>query len=216
MQQIGRVARTFPGKTHGLILDAAGNCDRLGFPEQISSSLTAENVLSVGQQTLGQAPIKKCPECDELILAAARICPNCGHEFEFEESDREVAVGQFIDLLNPAIVRNGSEQDHIDYYCYLIRKLWLAGKCPSTAYADYIKQGFHQFPKPGFKWARGAIFEGNNSDLNLLLYWQNIRRWKTLLRKEDKWCDWLLRQEFGSAGVKRLEELGHVKPRKTA
>lgn len=209
MQQIGRVARIAPGKTHGLILDAAGNCDLLGFPESISESLTAENVLSCGVDSLGQAPIKKCPECEELILAAARICPNCGYEFEFEASDREVAVGQFVDLLNPAFVRLGDENDHATYYRSLIRKHWYAGRCPSTAYADYLKQGFERYPKPGFRWARGAIFD---DDLDQVLpYWNSVQRWRFFLKKNDKWADWLFRQEFGSAGIKRLEEIKNAK-----
>lgn len=218
MQKVGRIARTFDGKLSALWLDAAGNCTdpKLGFPEQISAALTEENVLSYGQESLGQAPIKKCPGCDELILAAARICPNCGHEFEFEESDREVAVGQFVDLMNPAIVRQGGEAEHVDYYRYLIKRRWDKGECPSRAYADYLKQGFDKFPKPfggetRHRWGRGAIFAGDVSDENLRKYWGILKRWQNILGKDEKWAKNWLTQEFGSEGNKRLEEIKNAR-----
>jgi DNA repair protein RadD len=33
----------------------------------------------------GQAPIKLCMQCEEICAAGARVCPNCGNEFIFEE-----------------------------------------------------------------------------------------------------------------------------------
>lgn len=33
----------------------------------------------------GEAPIKLCMQCEEICAAGARVCPNCGTEFEFVE-----------------------------------------------------------------------------------------------------------------------------------
>ncbi|UYE95800.1 hypothetical protein HAAEEKHM_00080 [Sinorhizobium phage AP-16-3] len=39
----------------------------------------------------GEAPIKLCMQCEEICAAGARVCPNCGSEFEFEEKPKFTA-----------------------------------------------------------------------------------------------------------------------------
>lgn len=39
----------------------------------------------------GEAPIKMCMQCDEIVAAGARVCPNCGSEFVFEEKPKFTA-----------------------------------------------------------------------------------------------------------------------------
>lgn len=39
----------------------------------------------------GEAPIKLCMTCEEICAAGARVCPNCGAEFEFEEKPKFTA-----------------------------------------------------------------------------------------------------------------------------
>ncbi|MDE3796954.1 DEAD/DEAH box helicase family protein [Sinorhizobium meliloti] len=39
----------------------------------------------------GEAPIKLCMQCEEICAAGARVCPNCGAEFEFEEKPKFTA-----------------------------------------------------------------------------------------------------------------------------
>lgn len=75
-QQVGRGLRIHPSKTDCLVLDFAGNVrqhgpiDALNPPRPSSSSGDG-----------GEAPVKECPECRELILAAYTVCPSCGNEF---------------------------------------------------------------------------------------------------------------------------------------
>lgn len=83
IQMVGRVARCIGkdiaasianGKADGLVLDFAGNVRRHG-------PVDAVDVKEPGKGG-GEAPIKECPTCHSLILAAARECPDCGHIFE--------------------------------------------------------------------------------------------------------------------------------------
>jgi hypothetical protein len=208
MQQVGRVARPSEGKEYGLILDAAGNCERLGFPEQISAALTADNVLSYGVESLGQAPSKKCPRCDEILLASARECPNCGYEFPIAIAEKEHAVGEFVDLINPENVRHGTLTQHINYYRYLIAREWNKGRCPSAAFGLYLKQGFDQYPKPDTRWGRGAIFGDNPKPYQIKQYWDAVQRWKTLRNKDSQWAAWLINQEFGRLALDQLQAAG--------
>lgn len=83
VQQIGRGLRTDPLKGDCLVLDFAGNTDRLG-------PINDVQVRKPGKD--GNAPTKTCPECDEIIGAALMQCPECGHEFigEPKEAKHEV------------------------------------------------------------------------------------------------------------------------------
>ncbi len=80
-QQIGRVARPAEGKTHGIVIDAVQNVKRLGHPcRRVHSK---QSVLApTGEASLGEAPIKFCPECREEVLASLMTCPFCGYTFE--------------------------------------------------------------------------------------------------------------------------------------
>jgi DNA repair protein RadD len=39
----------------------------------------------------GEAPIKACTSCFEIVHASARKCPHCGNEFEIEEKPKAAA-----------------------------------------------------------------------------------------------------------------------------
>ena len=56
-----------------VVLDFAGNVRKHG-----PIDLVAPKAPGKGD---GEAPVKLCPTCDSLIHAAARVCPDCGHEF---------------------------------------------------------------------------------------------------------------------------------------
>ena len=73
VQIVGRGLRTSPGKVNCLVLDFAGNIERHGPLDDIRVREPGEGG--------GSAPIKECPECNELVAAGAMVCPACGHEF---------------------------------------------------------------------------------------------------------------------------------------
>ena len=74
VQIVGRGCRLAPGKANCLVLDFAGNIARHGPIDAVKP----KGPKGVGE---GGAPVKDCPECDSVLHAAVRVCPDCGHVF---------------------------------------------------------------------------------------------------------------------------------------
>lgn len=78
IQTIGRGLRIADGKDHCLILDFAGNTERLG---PINDIVPHRKAKSKG----GGEPItKRCPACDTIHHPSVKICEFCGHKFQFK------------------------------------------------------------------------------------------------------------------------------------
>lgn len=75
VQIIGRGLRPYPGKEDCLILDFAGNLMRNG-------PIDAP-VIKLRGKGSGEAIMKECDHCYEIVHAAVRICPCCGKPFKF-------------------------------------------------------------------------------------------------------------------------------------
>lgn len=86
VQIAGRVLRTSPGKTHGVILDHSGTALRLGFPTDDRSERplddgkpkSASEKKEKEKKDAEKLP-KPCPECQFLKPAGVHECPACGH-----------------------------------------------------------------------------------------------------------------------------------------
>lgn len=72
-QMVGRGFRIDPHKDDCLVLDYGGNVLRHGPVDAI----TVKSVGSGG----GDAPVKECPECHEIVHAGYGRCPACQYEF---------------------------------------------------------------------------------------------------------------------------------------
>jgi len=75
-QMVGRGFRLFDGKSNCLVLDYGGNIERHGPVDMLSASATRKS-----QGGIGDAPMKQCPECNEMVLAGCSCCTDCGYEF---------------------------------------------------------------------------------------------------------------------------------------
>ena len=77
VQILGRGLRISPDteKADCLVLDYGGNVERHGPIDRIST-----DSIKSGKGS-GEAPVKECPECFELLLAGLRSCPACQYEF---------------------------------------------------------------------------------------------------------------------------------------
>ena len=79
VQMIGRGLRVFPGKDDCLVLDYAGNTERLGPINRIKPYKKSKS--SGG----GEPIIKTCEVCDTMVPPMTKICPKCGTEFKFKQ-----------------------------------------------------------------------------------------------------------------------------------
>mgnify|MGYP001799257114 CR=1 FL=1 len=70
------------GKKFGIILDQAGNLQRLGFPEDVEDYSLPTKQASTGGG--GQAPTKPCPACGRIVLSFIVKCPDCAHKWNCE------------------------------------------------------------------------------------------------------------------------------------
>lgn len=74
VQMAGRGLRPKSHTDHCLVLDFAGNVETHGPITNVREPKKA------GEKP-GEAPMKVCPECQELVAISARSCPACGYAF---------------------------------------------------------------------------------------------------------------------------------------
>ena len=82
------------GKANCLVLDFAGNVKKHGPVDAVRVRKPSEGN--------GEAPVKECPTCHSIILAAARVCPDCGHVFERNVDDKITASAGSAPILSKA------------------------------------------------------------------------------------------------------------------
>ncbi|WP_013334845.1 DEAD/DEAH box helicase [Gloeothece verrucosa] len=154
-QQIGRGARIVTDgriKRDCLVLDPVGMVEGFGFLE----SLTKDDFNiepSARRKEGGEAPVKQCPGCDRLILAAFPNCPEC--KFNFPPKHL-AAPPQPLHLCIPP-----NRQEHYQYYQSLLRQAFNERASPSIADGKFKQK--YGYPPP-LSWRTGAIF-GNNPTL---------------------------------------------------
>jgi len=86
VQMAGRGMRVADGKTDCLVLDFAGVVETHG-------PITNVQPPKKGGSGEGEAPVKICDECHEIVHISAKVCPNCGHEFP-EPKEKKLVLRQ--------------------------------------------------------------------------------------------------------------------------
>jgi len=74
VQMAGRGLRIADGKTDCMVLDFAGVVDQHG-------PITAVKPPPKKGDKIGEAPVKVCEQCQEIVHISCKICPACGAEF---------------------------------------------------------------------------------------------------------------------------------------
>ncbi len=77
VQIMGRGLRKHESKENTLVLDFAGNVARHGPIDQIKVKRKRQK----DEDAISVAPVKECPDCNELLHTTVMVCPGCGHEF---------------------------------------------------------------------------------------------------------------------------------------
>ena len=81
IQMCGRFLRTHEDKDKVIILDHAGNIERLGFPDDPLPTTLDMDEPNVNPDTRDRDEPQPwhCPKCYSLVPARTHICPTCGH-----------------------------------------------------------------------------------------------------------------------------------------
>ncbi len=85
IQQAMRGMRYKPGKT-SIIIDHVGNVNKHGLPDD-KREWGLEEKKKSGKGA--EVPVKQCDECYATVHSRTTICPECGHEFETENTGYE-------------------------------------------------------------------------------------------------------------------------------
>lgn len=91
----GRLAGIAAGpKPNCLVLDFAGLVRRHGPVDMVEPKKPGKGD--------GEAPVKICPTCEELVHASVRVCPCCGSEFPPSEEARHAASSDIAPIMSNA------------------------------------------------------------------------------------------------------------------
>ncbi len=194
-QQIGRVMRISPktGKEYGIILDQAGNLNRLGFPEDIE-----RYELPVGDghpsKTLpGKSKLKGCPDCGAWVHLSAVDCPECPHSWAREPS---ISAENLIELWPRE--RFKSVDDVVvlrKLFRHLRQQNFAKGRAPHQSDRAFF-QLTNRLPEEG--WYPGAIFGTQPTRDNQKDYRGYLERVAARLNKDLSWAIAEFQREFGS------------------
>ena len=77
LQQVGRVLRPAPGKTHAVVLDHVGNVHRHGFPDDPREWSLDDRLRRSGSAGPAAPAVRTCEQCFAAFKPAP-ICPVCG------------------------------------------------------------------------------------------------------------------------------------------
>jgi DNA repair protein RadD len=89
----GRLAAIAAGpKPSCLVMDFAGLVRRHGPVDRVEPKKPGKGD--------GEAPVKQCPECEELLHLSVMVCSCCGHEFEASEEPKHAATADIAPILS--------------------------------------------------------------------------------------------------------------------
>jgi DNA repair protein RadD len=106
IQMVGRGTRLHEGKENCLILDYGQNVQRHGFIDKIKPKRK-------GAGGEGEAPAKQCPECQEMLPTATRMCV-CGYEFP-PPALNHAATSYGGAMLSTQVQAEWLDVDHVTY-----------------------------------------------------------------------------------------------------
>lgn len=97
LQFCGRALRTAPGKTHAIILDMAGNCLRLGLPDDERDWDLSDGGKAKKSDGEGSVSVKVCPKCFAAQFIGKPACSYCGHIFELKPRKVDHVEGELVE-----------------------------------------------------------------------------------------------------------------------
>ncbi|MEO1622503.1 MAG: DEAD/DEAH box helicase [Cyanobacteria bacterium J06632_3] len=200
-QQLGRVMRISPqtGKEFGIILDQAGNLQRLGFPEDIQDYYLPTRQASTGGG--GSAPTKPCPACGRIVLSFIVKCPDCAHQWV---SERPINTEDMVEIYSNAQARQIRDVTTlVELYHGHRRRAFKRGYAPTWADRAFFEQ-CDRSADPS--WCYGSLFGPRPTLDQQLLIVEYLRK---SARRLSKGADWLIREfekEVGRGTWERISQ----------
>jgi superfamily II DNA or RNA helicase len=197
IQQIGRVMRISPqtGKANGIILDQAGNLQRMGFPEDVTHyelPVGSSGKEQKQKSGTGGAPKKPCPQCGTCVNTFVMNCPECGHDWS---ADRPIYTHDLVELMTrDQISQVSDEPTRYRIYQGMRQQMFRRGMVPDLARQRYF-DCFQTWPGPD--WSAGAIFGRAPSPDDKELYKQYLGRLAGQKGKPFNWMVEEFQKEFG-------------------
>lgn len=196
-QQIGRVMRISPqtGKTHGIILDQAGNLQRLGFPEDIKTYHLPTSRDSLQSRMV---PTKQCPDCNRIVLTFVTECPDCAYQWPAE---LHLHTDDLVELLSDEQLKQVQIEKMRSFFKQTRRKTFEEGHPPSWTRKVFFRT-FSRWPKE--EWYLGAVFGHDNSLENKLAYKSYLM---AIAQQHGRSLSWVLNEfqkEFGAEGWQEI------------
>ncbi|WP_431656072.1 DEAD/DEAH box helicase [Pantanalinema rosaneae] len=199
-QQIGRVMRISPrtGKTHGIILDQAGNLHRLGFPEDVQ-----EYTLPTSTEPTepGAAPKKQCPACSRIVWSFIMTCPECGHHWLQEPPP--VHTGDLVEVLNESQQQLDPQDRQAMIQCFHAQRqqVYRENRSPNWALRLFFEQ-FGCLPEDA--WCLGSTF-GNSPTLEQKQAYKQYLM--AIAKQQNKTITWVIsefQKEFGTQNWQKV------------
>lgn len=164
IQMAGRGMRLKSHTDHCLVLDFAGNVKRHGPITEVKPPKHK------GAGT-GDAPVKVCDECAELVHASVKVCPCCGYEFPAAPKEA-VKLHDDIMSLEPEEMRvrswwwyiRQSKTKQINMLCVDYENAELTGD-KVTEYITILHDGYARYRA---KMTLRAIIDGCGADISTL------------------------------------------------
>ncbi|MEL6250124.1 MAG: helicase-related protein, partial [Cyanobacteria bacterium J06627_15] len=198
-QQLGRVMRISPqtGKEYGIILDQAGNLQRLGFPEDVQEYTLPTRKQSSGGG--GPTPTKPCPACGRIVYSFIVKCPDCGHQWI---SERPIFLEDMVEIYsNEQASQIKDIPTLIQIYHGHRRRAYRRGY--ATTWAD---RAFYEHcdrtPKP--EWCRGSLYGPNPTWEEQLSILQYLRKCARRVGKREDWVITEFEKEVGPGSWRQM------------
>jgi len=135
-QMVGRGFRLHPLKPDCLVLDFAGNIMRHG-PVDMLTGIAATTRQSGG----GAPPMRECPQCAAVNLAAYHVCPDCGHEWPRDETPKHAAQADDAGVMSGEVTEDEHDVRAVYYSLHVKRNA--PPDAPRTMRVDY-ETGWHE------------------------------------------------------------------------
>jgi DNA repair protein RadD len=130
-QMVGRGFRTDDSKSDCLVLDYGDNIMRHGPVDRIK-------VVDRRPTTGGDAPVRECPDCHEMVSAGFNECPECGYVFPPPDKDPHAGTAsdqRILSSAEPVFSDEEFEVTDIDYNVHT--KRGAADDAPRTMRVTY-------------------------------------------------------------------------------